>query len=364
MRQFVWAMARQGHDCSVISPVRWLDRRLGPFPPRIAQEEAGAGAPVTVCRPRHLTFSSLDLGFTHTARWANATFYAAAIRALAQAGIRPDLVYGHFLYFGGHAASRVGRRLGVPAVVGVGEGEFWTIRPAGPTRAAREMKRATAFLAVSTCIAEELERTLNVPRENIAVFPNGVDLTVFRPRNRAEMCRKLGLPEQTFNVGFAGSFIANKGYPQLIEAVSGLEDVRLVLLGRGQHPPHDPHTAFCGPVAHADIPDYFGACDLYVLPTRIEGSCNSVIEAMACGLPIVTSNGRYMDDIVDGATAVRVDPTDVRAIRGAILALRDDPDRRRRMSAACLEKAKTFDINERARRVGDWMQSLIGNGRT
>lgn len=363
MRQFIWAMARQGHACTVISPVRWLDRRLGLFPPRIAPEDTGGGTAVTVCRPRHLTFSARDLGFTHTARWANATFYAAARRALASAGVQPDLVYGHFLYFGGHAAVRLARRLGVPAVVGVGEGEFWTIRPAGPARAAREMQGAAAFLAVSTCIAEELERTLGVPREKISVFPNGVDLAVFRPRNRAEMCRKLGIPESTFNVGFAGPFIAQKGYPELVAAVAGLAHVRLVLLGRGPHPPGDPQTAFCGAVAHADMPDYFGACDLYVLPTRIEGSCNSVIEAMACGLPVVTSNGRYMDDIVDDATALRVDPADVQALRAAIVALRDDPARRRRMSAAGLEKAKGLDINERARRVGAWMQNLAGNWR-
>jgi glycosyltransferase involved in cell wall biosynthesis len=87
-----------------------------------------------------------------------------------------------------------------------------------------------------------------------------------------------------------------------------------------------------------------------------------VIEAMACGIPVVTSCGRYMDDLVDDEVAIRVDPTDVGAIRRAIDALRNDPARRDAMSQACLRRAKEFDINERARRVSDWMAELVRTG--
>jgi glycosyltransferase involved in cell wall biosynthesis len=100
------------------------------------------------------------------------------------------------------------------------------------------------------------------------------------------------------------------------------------------------------------------------MPSLAEGSCNAVIEAMACGLPIVTSNGRYMDDIVDDEVAIRVDPTDVRAIREAILLLKNDPERRTRMSKACLKKARHFDINDRARRVTTWMEELVRRHRS
>ena len=79
---------------------------------------------------------------------------------------------------------------------------------------------------------------------------------------------------------------------------------------------------------------------------------------MACGLPVVTSSGRHMDDIVDGDVAIRVDPGDVAALRDAILALQRDPERRARMAAACLRKARDFDIDERARRITAWLESL------
>ena len=66
-----------------------------------------------------------------------------------------------------------------------------------------------------------------------------------------------------------------------------------------------------------------------------------------------------MDDIVDDSVAIRLDPTDVEAIRSAILKLKNNPDLRQRMSKACLEKAKEFDINQRARRVTEWMTRLV-----
>jgi len=69
-----------------------------------------------------------------------------------------------------------------------------------------------------------------------------------------------------------------------------------------------------------------------------------------------------MDDIVDDGMAIRVNPADAGAIRAAILALRDDPDRRRRMAAAGVAKAKTLDLNERARRVTAWLESVAAAG--
>lgn len=359
VQQFVRAMARQGHACEVVAPVSLFDLRYGPLPPRIAAEAGAGGAEIRVHRPRYVSFSARDLGWTHTGRWTNACFARTALAAMDRLSPRPDLVYGHFMYPAGQTAIQAARRFGAPSVVGVGEGEFWTIAAPGFPRATRELAAADAFLAVSTCIREDLEAKLAMPARKIAVFPNGVDTALFRPRDRMEMRRKLNLPADAFLVGFSGPLIAQKGYPELVAAVAGLPEVQLVLLGRGAHPAHDPRTAFCGVVAHADMADYLGACDVFALPTRIEGSCNSVIEAMACGLPVITASGRYMDDIVDDQTAIRVDPADAGVIRAAIQALQADPDRRQRMAAACLAKAKMLDIHERARRVSAWFETLI-----
>jgi len=263
------------------------------------------------------------------------------------------------MYPAGYAAVCAGQALDVPSVVGVGEGEFWTLEPVGERQAARDLGKASAFLAVSTCIAEALIKSVAVPPEKIAIFPNGVNLDHFQPsEDREVQCRLLRLPSDTFNIAFIGPPVAQKGYPQLREAVAGMSEVRLILLGRDMITKTDPQVAFAGVVPHADVPRYLAACDIFVLPTFIEGSSNAVIEAMACGLPIVTSNGRHMDDLVDADVAIRVDPQDVNAIRNAIVQLKNNPERCMNMSKAGLRKAKQFDINVRARRVTEWMREI------
>jgi glycosyltransferase involved in cell wall biosynthesis len=93
------------------------------------------------------------------------------------------------------------------------------------------------------------------------------------------------------------------------------------------------------------------ACDVFVLPTLIEGSCNALVEAMACGLPIVSSTGEFNDDVLDERMSIRIDPLDVAAIRAAIVRLRDDPGLRARMAAEALRRSQLFDVDDRARRM-------------
>ena len=207
-------------------------------------------------------------------------------------------------------------------------------------------------------IRQELIQKLGLPPDRVPVFPNGVDLNLFHPRGRSAMCRKHGLPEGPFNIAFVGDFGHDKGVGRLVAAARGLPNVALILAGRGRLPETSPEVAFQQPVPHRAIPELLGAADLFVLPTTIEGSCNAVIEAMACGLPIVTSNGPCMDDLLTGEEALRVDPLDVAALRKAIQTVMANPARRAAMAAASLKRAQRFDINVRARGIMEWISEV------
>lgn len=359
VQQFVWAMARQGNDCTALKPTSVFDRRYGPYPPERVREDAGAGAAVEVLRPRYLSFSCRNLGATHTGRWTQTSFTRAVVRTARRERLEPDVVYGHFLYHAGAAAACLARRLGAVSVVGVGEGTFWTVDPFGWQKARRDLGAVSGFLAVASHIKNGLLGHLGVAEARVRCEPNGVDLGRFAPVPRAAARRAVGLTPEAFVIGFVGAFDDLKGGEELIEATRDLDGVELFMLGHGPRAFDSPRLRFQGRVPQDLIPLWLGAADVFVLPTKEEGSCNAVLEAMACGLPIVTSNGAYMDDIVDDDVAIRVDPMDVRAIRGAVLALKNDPERRRRMSEACLRKAKRFDINQRARRVTAWMHELV-----
>lgn len=357
VQQFVWAMARQGHTCSVINPVSLFDRRYGPYPDRHSVESSGGGGRVDVYRPLYVSFSSRNLGWTHTGRWTQWALNAVIKRAVRMLPTRPDVVYGHFLYHAGRAAVVAGEELGVPSVIGVGEGTFWTVDAFGFDRAKRDFASAAGFLAVASHIRDGLIAQLGVAPEKISVEPNGVDRKRFFKADQHLAREQLGLSPDLFIVAFVGGFDDLKGGSELVAAVETTEGVGLVMIGRGEKVFESRRIIHKGTVGHDQVATWLNAADIFVLPTREEGSCNAVIEALACGLPIVTSNGRYMDDTVDDDVAIRMAPTDVSAIRNAILTLKNDPVLRKRMSEACLRRAKQFDINERARRVTAWMET-------
>ena len=361
VRQFAFAIARAGHDCWVICPTSIFDRRFGDLPPRAEIQETSA-ATIRVLRPRFLSASIRDFVLFNTATLTQWGFNAAVRRGIRGLPRRADIIYGHFLYQGGRGAIAASSVFGVPAIVGVGEGKFWTIEPIGVNRARRELSAAAGFLAVSTPIKNALVRQIGIPAGKIRVFPNGVDSRLFFRRDRDAMCGKYGIPVDTFNVVFVGCFDDLKGPARLAEAVQGLSGLSLIFVGEGPVEFDASQTVFKGTLQHERVPEILSACDLFVLPTAEEGSCNALIEAMACGLPIVTSDGEYTADLVDDTVAIRLDPYDVGGIRNAILELKKDVTRRSAMSEAALNRAAILDIDARARRVTDWMKTVVSAG--
>lgn len=359
VQQFVWAMTRQGHDCTVISPSSIFDLRYGPLPSKFIIEDAGNGKVVSVYHPRYISWSSKNLGWTHTGRWTQWAMNRVVLSAFKKLPTRPDLIYGHFLYNSGYAAVSTGKRMRIPSVVGVGEGVFWTVKPFGFTRAKRDFSSAAGFLAVATHIQDGLMVKIGIPNEKIIVEPNGVDLTSFSPTDRILVRKHLGISSDLFLITFVGTFNEMKGCKELVAAVEEMDGVALAMIGQGKRNFKSDKIIHKGRVSHEEVPKWLNAADIFVLPTREEGCSNAVIEAIACGLPIVTSIGPHLEDIVDDDVAIRVDPTNVGAIREAILTLKNNPDRRKQMSEACLKKIVRFNINHRAQRVSTWMESIV-----
>lgn len=357
LRNTLRAIAREGHQLTVINPVSLSTARFRKLPERASLETCGQGQ-IRVFRPRTLSFSCKGIGRLNSVHLTNAAFNRTVAREVRRVGTKPDAVYGHFLYQGGYAAAMTGERLRVPAIVGVGEGEFWTIRPVGSARARIHFKQTGMFVAVSSRVARDLEEELRVPAERIRVLPNGIDRSLFSLRDRKESRSSYRLPQDLFIIGFVGTFNHLKGGERLLEAVSDLTDTGVLLVGHGPLALDSQRVLFKGRVPHDELPSLLAAADIFVLPTLVEGCSNAVLEAMGCGLPIITAKGEYMDDIVDDRVAIRVDPLDVAEIRGAILALKNDPVRRRQMSQACLKKARLFDIEERATKLLSWIEEL------
>ena len=106
---------------------------------------------------------------------------------------------------------------------------------------------------------------------------------------------------------------------------------------------------------HDDIPILLCAADVFCLPTLSEGSCNAVVEAMACGIPVISSNLSFNDDVLTEENAIRIDPSSVDEIREAIYEIKVNNVLRDRLGKAALKTSEGLNIKNRAKKILNFM---------
>lgn len=362
MAQVAHECARQGLAVTVISPIA-LHRAHRPSNFPLNEEEiVDTTTTIRIIRPRYFgasAWASLSfLGRYSPTRITDLRFTAAARRALRSLEQLPDALYGHFLYFGGAAAVRLGSELELPAFPCVGEGVLWTVDRFGDRVATEDLRGATGMIVNNSDLARTVSRRLGYPLEKMLALPNGVDTKRFRPLNKFEARLHFGLPRDTFIVGSVGNFTHEKGIHRLAQAIDGIPGIVGAYAGSGDFVVTGSNVAFCKRVPHDEMPLFLSACDLFVLPTLVEGSSNATLEAMACGLPVVGADLPFNDDLLDDQMSIRINPLDIPAISGVIEALRTDDVLRTRMSRQARIKAESLDIALRAKRMLTFMSNL------
>lgn len=197
------------------------------------------------------------------------------------------------------------------------------------------------------------------------VIPNAVNLNHFyKIDGKKKLRSKYNIPQDKFIVGFLGAFIERKGANRVSEAIKllGNHNVKGIFIGKNQDgnialAPDPEISAFCGPVPHDQVVDLLNCADIFVLPTLQEGCCNAIIEAMACGLPIVSSNLNFNYDILDNSNSILINPLNIKEISEAIHTLSINQAMRDNMANASLRKAQQLSISQRAGRI----KSLLFN---
>jgi glycosyltransferase involved in cell wall biosynthesis len=203
---------------------------------------------------------------------------------------------------------------------------------------------------------------------------NGVDIDRFSP-GPSRVRQQLGLPPEALVVGFTGRLTRDKGLPELVEAFDAIlraePRARLLLVGwfdasedsldaslRSRIVSH-PQIHMTGFVEN--VPDYYRAMDLMVLPTWREGFPNSVLEAASTGIPVITTDSTgSRDSVVPEVTGLLIPPGYPQAIAESVLKLLRDPERCRRMGRAA--RAWVLDYYANTRVLGltvDYYRSLL-----
>lgn len=269
--------------------------------------------------------------------------YAASLAgcALSYRG-RVDVVLGAWAYPDGFAAVTLAEMLGVPAVVKLHGSDMNVVASwPGPRRLLSwALPRAERVVAVSQPLARAAQE-LGVARERIDIVPNGVDRESFKPRDRSEARRQLGLDVARPIVLYVGHVTQAKGAFDLVRACAGggerLRSAELVVVGDGAEQEACRALAtelgvrakFVGAQAHELVPTWLAACDLLALPSWNEGMPNVVLEALASGRRVVATRVGGIPDVVTDELGELVPPRDVSALALALeraLGRAYDPD--------------------------------------
>ena len=273
--------------------------------------------------------------------------------------ISPDVLYAHF-WSSALSVYKFAAAKGIPLFVACGEGDN-AIENMVNSLAEDKKKLLSATVTGVISVSSENKRKCVefglAQDEDIEVFPNCVNTSIFHKIDVSAFRRQLGVYDDDFVVGFVGGFIPRKGPDRIAKAISKLSDPHIKVFFIGKPFPGYPYDFDCpgiihkGPLDHDLLPQYINCADVFVMPTQKEGCCNAIVEALAVGIPVISSNGAFNDDILDERNSIRLDPNDIDGIAAAIKALKDNSSLRRKMSEYSLARHQEYSIIRRAERI-------------
>ncbi len=353
--KLVCEFADWGYKCSVVAPqsiTKVLLRGWKKRPLHWTKTTKNRNI-IDVYQPFYMSFSNSK----YMQALSNFTMQMAVKKGvkLANKKRKTDIMYAHFWQCGVFAGIEA-ERYNLPLFVACGESKISVQNRFTESKIKSSLKPLRGVISVSTENKED-SIELGLAKENdFIVLPNGIDSTVFYPRERKQIRGKLGITEADFVVGFVGSFIERKGTLRLSEAIKNSgENIKSIFIGSGEEQPDCDGIVFSGRLPHEKIPEYLSACDVFVLPTLAEGCCNAIVEAMACGLPVISSDLPFNDDILDDTNSIRINPLDIKGISNAIKTLKEDEMLRDALSEGAIKTAEKLAIDKRAERILDFM---------
>lgn len=244
----------------------------------------------------------------------------------------PDVLVGYWVYPDGFAAVETARRLGKPCVVGALGSDIHVRSGSNAWLTRHTIERADALVVVSEAMARSAQAQFGAPADRVHTIVNGFNRSVFRLQDRQQARATLGLPAAGKLVVYVGRFVEAKGLIELLDAFAQLSaedaDVRLALIGDGVMAAQLPallrerglseRVLLPGGMEPLQVARWISAADLLTLPSWSEGYPNVVVEALACGTPVVATDVGGTREILREGRGLLVPPRDAVALRGAL----------------------------------------------
>jgi glycosyltransferase involved in cell wall biosynthesis len=285
------------------------------------------------CDVRYLEYPALPLVSRPFNGWLCGRALHAPLREFA-----PEVVLSYWLYPDAFGAMRAARRAGLPLVVGA-RGSDLRVRDAVSRRLTRPVLHAAQrILVVSEDLGRVAARDYGADPARIRAIPNGCDATIFHPQDRAAARAALGLDADAEWVVYVGRLVPEKGLRELLDAAVALASqrprLRIALVGEG--PMHaelesriaaDPALRVKMPGAQGphEVARWMAAADLVTLPSYSEGHPNVLVEALACGRPVLATPVGGIPEVVDEDCGLLVPARDPAALAEGLREALDRP---------------------------------------
>ncbi len=276
-----------------------------------------------------------------------------------------DVLHAQYGYPPGLAVLEAGRRTGVPTVVSIQGGDGHWVGTCCRTHLAAMravVDRTGAVLIGSASFRDEVVGNLGVHPDRFTIVPGATDTGRFVPGPRPP-----GALHDPPVLLFHGRVDRRKGVLDLLDALP--DGVRLVVSGIGPDLEEararaDERTTFLGYVDPDDAPAVYRTADLFVSPTYSEGFSNTLLEAMASGLPVVSTDSvGVVDCLRDGDNGLLHRPGDVAGLRAALERMLADADLRARLATTALEEVRRlYSWPVLARTVDDVYRTVVEAG--
>ena len=366
VEQLVFALVDIGVPVSVIAPqslTKALVRGRGILPKK-SKGTTAKGNKFDIFRPYTLSFGNHLPGLTPIISYLSKIGIKRILEKKYKEG---DVLYGHFWSSGCYLLPFAVKHQ-APLFVACGEGD-----DAMEQMASRMTKEEIDHLKQTVCgvisvSTENKRKSIElgfVSGDKVTVLPNCVDDSIFKPYNNIELKKTLGIRDNDFTLAFVGAFIKRKGSKVLSDAICSINNPRLKSIFVGGPLDNEDCSPTCdgivfqGKVSHNKLPELLACADAFVLPTQREGCSNAIVEALACGIPVISSNRPFNDDILNDRNAILVDPDNEDEVADAIRLLMEDKEKYKILKDYVLYHACDYSLNERAKKIIDFINAQI-----
>lgn len=308
-------VALGGLEATVVAPVPWFPlghQVFGRYARFARAPRCEMRHGIEVRHPRYLVVPKVG------ARLAPGALFSAAlaeVRRLQRDGRGFDVIDAHYFYPDGVAAALLGRALKLPVVITARGSDLTQIAESPGPRARIRWAAGEASALIGVC--EDLRQRLvdlGAPADRTLTLRNGVDLALFAPGDRSAARAAFGA--RGFTLVSVGALIPRKDHGLTLAALADLPDCVLLIAGSGplrgelealaRRLGVSDRVRFLGEVAHAALPALYAAADAMVLSSSREGWANVLLEAMACGTPVVASDVNGTAEVVRSNAAGRL----------------------------------------------------------